>query len=510
MRLPVSLLTLAVFVVECVARSPASAQSPGAKGNDQVLNYFNKLLPVANRTILHELGGPEIGAAPGVVLTLLPDPKFPDWALFWFRDAALVWHFWLNRLIVTGDTFFRPLVDDAVHAIIRTQHTSNLAGNVLTGGLAEGVYDRHIKRVLGAEARVGSPGGDSAPFRASVLLKYADWLTEPEQKNGTWAADVLWPAINLDLQWVCLHWNESSYDIWLPPVWAGNYWTSYMQYRALKHGAYVGRKIGRGEDSSDFESRASLILDYLQTFWNEEQGWMADTTVTDVATGGRSGIGATPLAMSVLNFDPTLGCDSATFQPCSERALAGLEFYTRIYRDHFPLNRRIPKDQPILLGDFPEDQVLDGGPLYFATYNSAEQLLDALITWDLIGELQVTKRTLRFFQQFDKTVAVGTYNQRTRNYQRLTQTIRVYAENQILLVAKYTPEDYVLTWSMNKTTGAPYGPRGLAHSFVSAYTVYDAYNGLIPPSWAHGEYDFGKGCGNGNKYKAGDQYHMGF
>ncbi len=182
MRLPVSLLTLTVLAVEWVGSSPASAQSPGNKNkNDQVLNYFNNLLPVANHTILHELGGPEIGAAvnqhplsarprsyflicfcfrqPGVVLTLLPDPNFPDWALFWFRDAALVWHFWLNRLIVTGDKFFRPLVDDAVHAIIKTQHTTNLAGNVLTGGLAEGVYDRHIKRVLGAEARVGSPGG---------------------------------------------------------------------------------------------------------------------------------------------------------------------------------------------------------------------------------------------------------------------------------------------------------------------------------------------------------------
>ena len=52
---------------------------------------------------------------------------------------------------------------------------------------------------------------DSAPFRASVLLKYADWLTEPEQNNGTWAANVLWPAINLDLQWISLHWNESSF-----------------------------------------------------------------------------------------------------------------------------------------------------------------------------------------------------------------------------------------------------------------------------------------------------------
>jgi glucoamylase len=149
--------------------------------------------------------------------------------MFWFRDAAFIWHFWLNRLIVTGDTFFRPLVDDAVHAIIKAQHTPNRAGNVLTGGLAEGVYDRQIKKVLSANASVGSPGGgalslaltctvsdsfnctDSAPLRASVLLKYADWLTEPEQNNGTWVADVLWPAIDLDLQWVSLHWNESSY-----------------------------------------------------------------------------------------------------------------------------------------------------------------------------------------------------------------------------------------------------------------------------------------------------------
>ena len=88
---------------------------------------------------------------------------------------------------------------------------------------------------------------------------------------------------------------------------------------------------------------------------------MSDTTVTNVTTGGRSGIGAASLSASVFNFDPTLGCDSATFQPCSDRALAGLEYLVRIYRDHFPINQKIPKGQPVLLGIFPEDQVLDGG-----------------------------------------------------------------------------------------------------------------------------------------------------
>lgn len=52
---------------------------------------------------------------------------------------------------------------------------------------------------------------DGPPLRALVLIKYAEWLLLPEQHNGTWVADVLWPAINLDLAWISQHWNESSY-----------------------------------------------------------------------------------------------------------------------------------------------------------------------------------------------------------------------------------------------------------------------------------------------------------
>jgi glucoamylase len=54
------------------------------------------------------------------------------------------------------------------------------------------------------------PFEDGPPFRAAVLLKYAEWLSKPEQKNGTWVADNLWPKINLDLQWIASHWNQSS------------------------------------------------------------------------------------------------------------------------------------------------------------------------------------------------------------------------------------------------------------------------------------------------------------
>jgi hypothetical protein len=38
----------------------------------------------------------------------------------------------------------RAQVDDAVRALIRTQHVVSLSGNVFTGGLEEPVFDIHI------------------------------------------------------------------------------------------------------------------------------------------------------------------------------------------------------------------------------------------------------------------------------------------------------------------------------------------------------------------------------
>lgn len=55
-----------------------------------------------------------------------------------------------------------------------------------------------------------------------------------------------------------------SWDLWAPPVFGGSYWTASLQYRALRTGARLGRKIGRGGSASAFEGRASVILEYLQ------------------------------------------------------------------------------------------------------------------------------------------------------------------------------------------------------------------------------------------------------
>jgi Glycosyl hydrolases family 15 len=86
---------------------------------------------------------------------------------------------------------------------------------------------------------------------------------------------------------------------------------------------------------------------------------MTETTITDVALG-RSGYGSAPLTVSVYNFDPSLGCDDATFQPCSPRALSSLKVVGDRFKAFFPISQNYTDKQPPFYGFFTEDQFIGG------------------------------------------------------------------------------------------------------------------------------------------------------
>jgi glucoamylase len=88
---------------------------------------------------------------------------------------------------------------------------------------------------------------------------------------------------------------------------------------------------------------------------------MSETTITDLEEGGRSGKGSAPLSVTVLNFDPSLGCDSATFQPCSDRALSSLKVLGDEFKKIIPIAASLPPDQPsALFGMFYEEKLFGG------------------------------------------------------------------------------------------------------------------------------------------------------
>ena len=117
---------------------------------------------------------------------------------------------------------------------------------------------------------------------------------------------------------------------------------------------------------------------------------------------------------------------------------------------------------------------------------TAELVYDSLITWNLLGRLQVTKLSLAFFRQFDKDVKIGTYSKNSRTYAQLTDALRNWAEQTLLFVADHIPDDYVLPMAMDRITAQPTGARGTIHCLIASLSVYNAYKGLVPPSWYNG------------------------
>jgi hypothetical protein len=49
------------------------------------------------------------------------------------------------------------MADDLTHALIRTQQVVSLAGNVLSGGMGEAVFDIKLNPIQSEDARIGSP-----------------------------------------------------------------------------------------------------------------------------------------------------------------------------------------------------------------------------------------------------------------------------------------------------------------------------------------------------------------
>ncbi|KAI0037742.1 glycoside hydrolase family 15 protein, partial [Auriscalpium vulgare] len=426
----------------------------------EVDDFLQALVPVSKFALAHEATGIEAGAAvsrtsqfhrsaggltlpgqPGVVAAAIPDPNDPITSVYWVRDGCLAYDVWLNEL-ARGNTDLRPIMDDAVHAMIRSQHVVSLSGDIFSEGLAESALNLDLTANFRWRDAHGVSGLRCA--LAAVMIKYADWLLT--QRNGTWVADALWPSILVDLRFTHHRFNSSSFDLWWPPVWGGVYWTSALQHRALHAVARLGRKLGREIDVKDFKNRATMILEYMQacfTFWNPEEGFMAETTIRDVKQG-RGGIGTAPLSLSIFNYDPELGCDAATFQPCSDRALSALKVVGDAFKKVYPIAENIPAGHPTCMGMYLEEKDAHAHPPIFVALNQAEQLYDSLHTWDRVGALNVTDTSLAFFLQFDKKVEIGSYKKGSETYEHIAAAIQQCAENALAMLIKSTPADYVL------------------------------------------------------------------
>lgn len=63
---------------------------------------------------------------------------------------------------------------------------------------------------------------------------------------------------------------------------------------------------------------------------------------------------------SIHTFDPAAGCDAATFQPCSDKALSNLKVYVDSFRSIWSINSGKAANAAVATGRYPEDVYYSG------------------------------------------------------------------------------------------------------------------------------------------------------
>lgn len=271
--------------------------------------------------------------------------------------------------------------------------------------------------------------------------------------------------------------NDTGFDLW-EEVSGSSFFTIANQHRALVQGSTLASSLGTSCPGCG--AVAPQILCFLQSFWSSSSGYIIANINEN---NGRTGKDTNTILSSISTFDPAVGCDDATFQPCSDKALANHKVVTDSFRSVYGINSGIAEGTAVAVGRYPEDSYYNGNPWYLCTLAAAEQLYDALIVWKSQGYIDVTSTSLAFFKDFDSSITAGTYASSSSTYTTLYDAVYTYAEGYMNVVATYTPSNGSLSEQFDKSTGQPLSAYDLTWSYAAFLSAAARRAGIVPASW---------------------------
>ncbi|KIY63917.1 carbohydrate-binding module family 20 protein [Cylindrobasidium torrendii FP15055 ss-10] len=446
-----------------------------AVGFSQTIDsYVASERPIAKAGVLANIGpdgSKDQGARAGVVIAS-PSKVDPDYVYTWTRDSSLVFKGIIDEFTLGLDTSLEGQIANFVTSQAAQQQVSNPSGTVSTGGLGEPKFNIDLSAFTGGWGR---PQRDGPALRSTAFITYGNYLLA--KGNTSYVTNTLWPIIQLDLDYVAQNWNQTGFDLW-EEVSSSSFFTTAVQHRSLREGATFATALGKTSSATTYTTEAAKVLCFLQSYWNPTAGYITANT-----GGGRSGKDANAALASIHTFDAAAGCDAATFQPCSDKALSNLKVYVDSFRSIYSINSGANSTAPVATGRYPEDSYYNGNPWYLTTTVVAEQLYDALIVWKAQKKIEVTAVSLAFFQQFIPAITANTYDSTTTTYTTLISAIQNWADGFILVVAKYTPSDGSLAEQYTRAAGAPISAKDLTWSYAAMLTAFNARDGVTPASW---------------------------
>jgi hypothetical protein len=168
---------------------------------------------------------------------------------------------------------------------------------------------------------------------------------------------------------------------------------------------------------------------------------------------------------------------------CSDRALANHKVVTDSFRSIYTINSGIAEGTAVAVGRYPEDSYQGGNPWYLNTLAAAEQLYDALYTWNRQGSITVTSTSLAFFEDFDSSITAGTYASSSSTYTTLYNAVKTYADGYVNVVATYAQSNGSLSEQFSRSNGEPLSAYDLTWSYAAFLTCAARRANIVPYSW---------------------------
>ncbi|KAL2259485.1 hypothetical protein VTK26DRAFT_6826 [Humicola hyalothermophila] len=470
-----SLLLLGSCAVQAALGRPEPSRAKREILKRSVDSFIQNETPIAWQNLLCNIGpdGCRVqGAAAGVVVAS-PSKADPDYWYTWTRDASLVFKGLADSFAHNYSATLQTNIQNWSTSQAKLQLVSNPSGGFDDGaGLGEPKFMVDLTEFTGDWGR---PQRDGPPLRAISLIRYAKWLIN----NGyaSTAKDVVWPVIKNDLAYVAQYWAETGFDLW-EEVAGNSFFTVASSHRALVEGAALAAQLGT--ECRACITTAPQVLCYQQSFWSD------DGHIVSNINGGqdRSGKDANSILVATHNFDPAAGCDAATFQPCSDRALLNHKAYVDSFRDVYGINSGIPQGQAVATGRYSEDVYYNGNPWYLTTFAAAEQLYDAIYVWKQQSSITVTPLSLPFFRDLLPSITAGTYTPDSPTYQSILDAVSAYADGFVDVAAQHTPADGSLTEQYDRNTGTPIAAPHLTWSYSAFLSMADRRAGIVPAGWS--------------------------
>ncbi|CEL55684.1 glucoamylase [Rhizoctonia solani AG-1 IB] len=468
-----------VFATALAFATAALALVPGRSGFERrqsaIDNYITTQTPISKAGVLANIGADgskDQGAKSGVVIAS-PSKTDPDYVYAWTRDSALVFKLLVDQYTQGRDTTLNTQIRNWIASQGRIQQVPNRSGSVSTGGLGEPKFNIDESAFTGDWGR---PQRDGPALRATTMITYANSVgTSDSYVTGT-----IWPLVKLDLDYVAQYWNSTGFDLW-EEVSGSSFFTTAVQHRALREGAKFATALGDSTRASTYTTQAANSLCFLQSYWNPNAKFASSNV-----NGGsvvRSGLDANSILTSIHTFDPNAGCDAVTFQPCSDKALANHKAVVDSFRATYALNSGKAANAAVAVGRYKEDSYYGGNPWYLCTTAAAEQLYNALYSWNKQGSIAITATSLDFFKQLYSSAAVGTFASSTTQYTAITTAVKTYADGFLAIVQQYQGSGGALAEQFSRSNGSPLSAADLTWSYAASLTAFDARASKVPASW---------------------------